>query len=101
MIELDDEGCAVQTPATFAEGELCLKKHQPLEFRAEASRPGSIDGSFIKIQSSTAKSRIQSREVVKNSTDERTVRVGAESLAKLEDALEATPTVSGALQPEV
>lgn len=103
MIELNNKENAVRSPATSAEVGFHLQNHRPFVYRARTLRLGSVHSFSVKKMKrslTVVGSRRQRKKVKKTKLSEEMVRVIVESLTMVEDVIDVTTAVSGALKPE-
>lgn len=94
---------AVRLSAASAYAGLSLEDHRSLFYRLGAPRLGFVRSSSVKnrsLSSSVMKIGLPSRHVTRGSFEEKRMKAGAESVKTVEAVNNATPAVSGVLQPE-
>lgn len=103
VVELDEERNAECPPATSADVGLSLEDCQPLLYRAETLLLGYVHSLFLnkrKQSSSMMTVKRQSQKVTRVSFDKERVKAAEESVGKVKDVIDVTPTASRTLRPE-
>lgn len=102
-MELDDKRDALIRPVAAAEAEPCPRKHCWLVYRAQTPRLRSVDSFLLErgrpLTSIMTGSR-SNRKMMRNRETKPDVGAGRRSLAKAEDAIDATKADLGVLKSE-
>lgn len=100
----EDDGNAVGPPGASVDARRSEKEYWALVYQAEAPLLGYVHISSLKrrkASSSMMRTGRQDKTVTVASFDEDGLKVGPKNVAKVKDAIDGTPAVSGALEPEI